>query len=134
MKKLEEKQVNQLNSLVMALTKNERRQRIKNRIRKIVSGTEARPRLSVFRSNKEIYAQIVDDVTGKTIAAASSRDKDVSGTKGNKTEVAALVGKAIAEKALKAGVETISFDRGGYLYHGRVKSLAEGAREAGLKF
>ena len=118
----------------MALTKNERRQRIKNRIRKIVSGTEARPRLSVFRSNKEIYAQIVDDVTGKTIAAASSRDKDVSGTKGNKTEVAALVGKAIAERALKAGVETISFDRGGYLYHGRVKSLAEGAREAGLKF
>ncbi len=118
----------------MALTKNERRQRIKNRIRKIVSGTETRPRLSVFRSNKEIYAQIVDDVTGKTIAAASSRDKDVSDAKGNKTEVAALVGKAIAEKALKAGVETISFDRGGYLYHGRVKSLAEGAREAGLKF
>ena len=118
----------------MALTKNERRQRIKNRIRKIVSGTEARPRLSVFRSNKEIYAQIVDDVTGKTIAAASSRDKDVSGTKGNNTEVAALVGKAIAERALKAGGETISFDRGGYLYHGRVKSLAEGAREAGLKF
>ncbi|WP_299115201.1 50S ribosomal protein L18 [uncultured Winogradskyella sp.] len=118
----------------MALTKNERRQRIKNRIRKIVSGTEARPRLSVFRSNKEIYAQIVDDVTGKTIAAASSRDKDVSSAKGNKTEVAALVGKAIAERALKAGVETISFDRGGYLYHGRVKSLAEGAREAGLKF
>ncbi|NNK21975.1 MAG: 50S ribosomal protein L18 [Winogradskyella sp.] len=118
----------------MALTKNKRRQRIKNRIRKIVSGTEARPRLSVFRSNKEIYAQIVDDVTGNTIAAASSRDKDVSGTTGNKTEVATLVGKAIAEKALKAGVETISFDRGGYLYHGRVKSLAEGAREAGLKF
>lgn len=118
----------------MALTKNERRQRIKNRIRKVVSGNESRPRLSVFRSNKEIYAQIVDDVTGKTIAAASSRDKDISGTKGNKTEIATLVGKAIAEKALKAGVETISFDRGGYLYHGRVKSLADGAREAGLKF
>ena len=118
----------------MALTKNERRQRIKNRIRKIVSGTEARPRLSVFRSNKEIYAQIVDDVTGKTIAAASSRDKDISSANGNKTEIAALVGKAVAERALKAGVETISFDRGGYLYHGRVKSLAEGAREAGLKF
>ena len=118
----------------MALTKNERRQRIKNRIRKVVSGNESRPRLSVFRSNKEIYAQIVDDVTGKTIAAASSRDKDISGTKGNKTEIATLVGKAIAEKAIKAGVETISFDRGGYLYHGRVKSLAEGAREAGLKF
>lgn len=118
----------------MALTKNERRQRIKNRIRKVVSGTEARPRLSVFRSNKEIYAQIVDDVTGKTIAAASSRDKDISSEKGTKTEIAALVGKSVGEKAIKAGVETISFDRGGYLYHGRVKSLAEGAREAGLKF
>ena len=118
----------------MALSKNDRRQRIKNRIRKVVSGTEARPRLSVFRSNKEIYAQIVDDVTGKTISAASSRDKDISSAKGTKTEVAALVGKSVAEKALKAGVETISFDRGGYLYHGRVKSLAEGAREAGLKF
>ncbi len=118
----------------MALTKNERRIRIKSRIRKVVSGTEARPRLSVFRSNKEIYAQIVDDVTGKTIAAASSRDKDIVKSKGNKTEIAALVGKSVAEKAVKAGVETISFDRGGYLYHGRVKSLAEGAREAGLKF
>ena len=118
----------------MALTKYQRRIRIKNRIRKVVSGTEARPRLSVFRSNKEIYAQIVDDVTGKTISAASSRDKDISSSKGNKVEIAALVGKSIAEKALKAGVETISFDRGGYLYHGRVKSLAEGAREGGLKF
>ncbi|MBT8265297.1 MAG: 50S ribosomal protein L18 [Bacteroidia bacterium] len=118
----------------MALTKTERRQRIKSRIRKIVSGTEARPRLSVFRSNKEIYAQVVDDVTGKTISAASSRDKDISSAKGTKSEIAALVGKAVAERALKAGVDTISFDRGGYLYHGRVKSLAEGAREAGLKF
>ncbi|WP_299889870.1 50S ribosomal protein L18 [uncultured Lacinutrix sp.] len=118
----------------MALTKNERRLRIKNRIRKIVSGTEARPRLAVFRSNKEIYAQVVDDVTGKTLAAASSRDKDISSAKGNKSEVATLVGKSVAEKAIKAGISTISFDRGGYLYHGRVKSLAEGAREAGLKF
>ena len=118
----------------MALTKNERRLRIKSRIRKVVSGTESRPRLAVFRSNKEIYAQIVDDVTGKTISAASSRDKDISSAKGTKSEIATLVGKAIAEKALKAGVETISFDRGGYQYHGRVKSLAEGAREAGLKF
>jgi len=118
----------------MALTKYERRIRIKNRIRKVVSGTEARPRLTVFRSNKEIYAQIVDDVTGKTISAASSRDKDISSAKANKTEKATLVGKAIAEKAIKAGVEAIAFDRGGYLYHGRVKSLAEGAREAGLKF
>jgi large subunit ribosomal protein L18 len=118
----------------MALTKTKRRQRIKNRIRKIVSGTESRPRLTVFRSNKEIYAQVVDDVTGNTISAASSRDKNVSSAKGTKTETAALVGKSVAEKALKAGVETISFDRSGYLYHGRVKSLAEGAREAGLKF
>jgi len=118
----------------MALTKTERRSRIQNRIRKIVSGTEARPRLSVYRSNKEIYAQIVDDVTGKTISAASSRDKDISSAKGTKTEIAALVGKSVAEKAMKAGVDTISFDRGGYLYHGRVKSLAHGAREAGLKF
>ena len=118
----------------MALTKNERRIRIKNRIRKVVSGTTDRPRLSVFRSNKEIYAQIVDDVTGKTIAAASSRDKDINTDKGTKTEIAKLVGKSIGDKAVKAGVESIAFDRGGYLYHGRVKSLAEGAREAGLKF
>jgi large subunit ribosomal protein L18 len=118
----------------MALTKNQRRLRIKSRIRKIVSGTETKPRLAVFRSNKEIYAQIIDDVSGKTISAASSRDKDISSAKANKSEVATLVGKAIAEKALKAGIETIAFDRGGYLYHGRVKSLAEGAREAGLKF
>ena len=118
----------------MALTKTERRQRIKNRIRKIVSGTESQPRLSVFRSNKEIYAQLVDDVTGATISAASSRDKEIKAAKGTKSEIAALVGKAVAEKAVKAGVKNIAFDRGGYLYHGRVKSLAEGAREAGLKF
>ncbi|WP_299335972.1 50S ribosomal protein L18 [uncultured Psychroserpens sp.] len=118
----------------MALTKNERRLRIKSRIRKVVSGTEARPRLAVYRSNKEIYAQVVDDVTGKTLAAASSRDKDIASAKGTKTEIAALVGKAVAEKATKAGINTISFDRGGYQYHGRVKSLAEGAREGGLKF
>ena len=118
----------------MALTKNERRIRIKNRIRKVVSGTDTRPRLAVFRSNKEIYAQVIDDVTGKTISAASSRDKDISSAKGNKTEKAALVGKTVAERAMKAGIESIAFDRGGYLYHGRVKSLAEAAREAGLKF
>jgi large subunit ribosomal protein L18 len=118
----------------MALTKNQKRLRIKSRIRKVVSGTEARPRLAVFRSNKEIYAQVVDDVTGNTISAASSRDKDISSAKGTKSEIATLVGKSVAEKALKAGVETIAFDRGGYQYHGRVKSLAEGAREGGLKF
>ncbi|SCY36195.1 50S ribosomal protein L18 [Flavobacterium caeni] len=117
----------------MSLNKTERRQRIKFRIRKIVSGTAATPRLSVFRSNKEIYAQLIDDVNGVTLAAASSREKGVD-TKGTATEVAATVGKLIGEKALKAGIDTVSFDRGGYLYHGRVKSLAEGARAAGLKF
>ena len=116
----------------MSLTKSERRQRIKFRIRKIVSGTAAQPRLSVFRSNKEIYAQIIDDVNGTTLVAASSRDKEV--VQGTAVETAKAVGKLVAEKALKAGISTISFDRGGYLYHGRVKSLAEGAREAGLKF
>lgn len=118
----------------MALSKNERRERIRFRIRKTVSGSEQRPRLAVFRSNKEIYAQLIDDVSGKTITAASSRDKGIDTTKVNKSEAAKLVGKAIAEKAVKAGVEAITFDRGGYLYHGRVKSLAEGAREGGLKF
>ncbi|MFL1895765.1 50S ribosomal protein L18 [Aquimarina sp. 2-A2] len=118
----------------MAFSKDSRRAKIRKRIRGTVSGTEQRPRLSVYRSNKEIYAQIVDDVTGVTISAASSRDKDIASASGNKIEKANLVGKALAEKAVKAGVETISFDRGGYLYHGRVKSLAEGAREAGLKF
>ena len=116
----------------MSLTKTKRRQRIKFRIRKIVSGTAAQPRLAVFRSNKEIYAQIIDDVNGVTLVAASSREKGVA--KGTNTETANAVGKLVAEKALKAGVSTITFDRGGYLYHGRVKSLAEGAREAGLKF
>ena len=117
----------------MSLTKSERRQRIQYRIRKIVSGSAARPRLSVFRSNKEIYAQLIDDVNGVTLLAASSRDKGVD-IKGNSVEVATEVGKLVAEKALKAGYETITFDRGGYLYHGRIKSLAEGARAAGLKF
>lgn len=116
----------------MALNKSERRQRIQYRIRKIVSGTASQPRLSVFRSNKEIYAQIIDDVNGITLAAASSREGSI--TKGTNIETAAAVGKLVAERALQAGISTISFDRGGYLYHGRVKSLAEGAREAGLKF
>ena len=118
----------------MALSKQDRRDRLRFRIRKTVSGTEQRPRLAVFRSNKEIYAQLIDDVSGKTITAASSRDKDIDVSEANKVEAAKLVGKAIAERAVKAGVETVSFDRGGYLYHGRVKSLAEGAREGGLKF
>lgn len=117
----------------MSLTKSERRQRIQFRIRKIVSGTPTKPRLSVFRSNKEIYAQLIDDANGVTLLAVSSRDKGMD-AKGTNTEVATAVGKAVAEKALKAGIENVTFDRGGYLYHGRVKSLAEGAREAGLKF
>jgi large subunit ribosomal protein L18 len=117
----------------MALSKNDRRLRIKRRIRKIVTGTSEQPRLAVFRSNKEIYAQIINDTTGTTLMAASSKQKDIK-AKGTKTEIAAIVGKAIAEKAVKAGIEKIAFDRGGYLYHGRVKALAEAAREAGLKF
>jgi len=117
----------------MGLSKTDRKLRIRRRIRKISSGTQNRPRLSVFRSNKEIYAQLIDDNSGKTIAAASSRDKDIE-AKGTKSETANAVGKAIAEKAKKAGIDTVAFDRGGNLYHGRVKSLADGAREAGLKF
>ncbi|WP_298780700.1 50S ribosomal protein L18 [uncultured Polaribacter sp.] len=116
----------------MALSKLQRRARIKRRIRKIVSGTASKPRLSVYRSNKEIYAQIVDDVNGVTLASVSSRDKDIKAS--SKSEAATAVGKAIADKASKAGVETVAFDRNGYLYHGRVKSLADAAREAGLKF
>ena len=116
----------------MSLTKSDRRQRIRFRIRKSISGTATNPRLSVFRSNKEIYAQLIDDVNGVTLLAASSREKEIG--KGNNVEIAAAVGKLVAEKALKAGIDTITFDRGGYLYHGRIKSLAEGARAAGLKF
>ncbi|MEB8329979.1 50S ribosomal protein L18 [Flavobacteriaceae bacterium KMM 6897] len=118
----------------MGLSKTERRLRIRRRIRKVSFGTSTKPRLSVFRSNKEIYVQIIDDTKGVSLAAASSRDKDLSSSKGTKSEIATQVGKAIAEKAQKIGIETVAFDRGGNLYHGRVKSLAEGAREAGLKF
>jgi large subunit ribosomal protein L18 len=116
----------------MSLTKSERRQRIRFRIRKTISGTATNPRLSVFRSNKEIYAQLIDDVNGVTLLSASSREKEIG--KGTNIEVATAVGKLVAEKAIKAGIETVTFDRGGYLYHGRIKSLAEGARAAGLKF
>ena len=117
----------------MGLSKEERRLRIRRRIRKTVSGTANAPRLSVFRSNKEIYAQVIDDTTGKTLVAASSRDKDL-GAQENKQLTATAVGKSVAEKAIAAGISVVKFDRGGYLYHGRVKSLAEGAREGGLKF
>ncbi|MBV6485665.1 MAG: 50S ribosomal protein L18 [Flavobacteriales bacterium] len=118
----------------MALSKKDRRLRIKRRIRKVVVGTSAHPRLTVFRSNNEIYAQIINDETATTIVSASSIQKDIKGAKGTKVEIATLVGKAIAEKALKAGIENIAFDRNGYLYHGRVKAIADGAREGGLKF
>ena len=112
------------------ISKIERRIKIKTRIRGKVSGTACRPRLSVFRSNKQIYAQLIDDLAGKTLAAASSKGL----TEGNKSEIAAQVGKAIAEKALAAGITEVVFDRNGYLFHGRVKSLADAAREGGLKF
>lgn len=117
----------------MAGKKLSRRDRIKKGIRKRLTGSDNRPRLSVFRSNKGIYAQIINDVTGSTIVSASSLSKDFTG-KGNKSDQSIAVGKLIGEKAIAAGVTEVVFDRNGYLYHGRVKSLAEGAREAGLIF
>lgn len=111
-----------------------RRQKIRYRIRKKVSGVAQKPRLSVFRSNKDIYVQLIDDGSGKTLASASSRDKDIVAQTGNKVEKSKLVGAAIARKATELGVKEIIFDRGGYLFHGRVRSVAEGAREGGLVF
>ena len=112
-----------------------RRNRIRQRIKKVVSGTSDYPRLSVFRSNKEIYCQLIDDVNGKTIVQTSSRDKSIADLKlKSNIEISFNVGKSVAELALKKGIDKIKFDRGGYLYHGRVKSLADGAREKGLKF
>ena len=119
----------------MSLSKIERRQRIKYRIRKKLSGTKENPRMNVFRSNANISVQIIDDTKGETMVSASSLCKEVSAQKGiNKTQQASLVGKLIAQRAVEHGITNVKFDRGGYLYHGRVKSLAEGAREAGLKF
>ncbi|MBN1819421.1 MAG: 50S ribosomal protein L18 [Prolixibacteraceae bacterium] len=118
----------------MALTKTERRKRIKQRIRKTVTGTSDRPRLCVFRSNKQIYAQLIDDVEGKTMFSATSGIKEISEKEGTKTDKAAMVGKIIAEKALAAGIKEVVFDRNGYLYHGRVKQLADAARKGGLNF
>jgi len=120
----------------MALTKIERRKRIKMRVRKTINGTPETPRLSVFRSNKQIYAQVIDDTKGVTLASASSTDKEISDklTGLNKSQVAAQVGKLVAERSAKAGVTAVAFDRNGYLYHGRVKQLADAAREGGLKF
>lgn len=119
----------------MALTKLERRTRIRMRIRKKISGTAERPRLAVFRSNKQIYVQVVDDLNRVTLLSASSREKEFSGPAGmKKTEQAKLVGKSLAERCREKGIENVVFDRSGYKYHGRVKSLADAAREGGLKF
>ncbi len=114
--------------------KSARRQRIRFGIRTKIDGTGAKPRLAVFRSNTDIYAQIIDDVKGNTIASASTKDKDIAAQKGTKVEKSKLVGAAVARKAADLGVKEVIFDRGGYLYHGRVKSVADGAREGGLKF
>lgn len=110
------------------------RLRIKRRIRKTIVGTAGRPRMSVFRSNKQIYVQLIDDGTGTILLSASSREKDSKESKVNKVEQAKSVGTIIAEKAKTAGIENVVFDRNGYLYHGRIKSLAEAARSGGLKF
>lgn len=119
----------------MAFDKTKRRERIKRRVRKIITGTAERPRLTVYRSNKQIYAQVIDDLAGKTLISASSVDKELSGKEfKNKNEQAGAVGELIARRASKAGIENCVFDRNGYLYHGRVKSLADGARKGGLKF
>lgn len=117
----------------MAFSKIKRRKRIKKGIRKNLFGSAERPRLTVFRSNKEIYAQIINDETSETIVAASSRDKgmDLNGTK---SEIAARVGERLGKAALEKGVDKVAFDRNGYLYHGRVKALADGARKEGLNF
>lgn len=111
-----------------------RRQKLRWRIRKNVIGSAQKPRLSVFRSNSDIYAQLIDDATGTTLASASSRQADIKAVAGPKVEKSMNVGKVIAQKALALGITTCVFDRGGYLYHGRVKAVAEGAREGGLKF
>src|SRR5882757_895716 len=115
-------------------TKVIRRQKIRYGIRKKIAGTTQKPRLSVFRSNNDIYVQLIDDDNGKTLASASSRDKDILAQKVNKVEKSKLVGAAIARKASDLGLADVTFDRGGYLYHGRVKAVADGAREGGLQF
>ena len=112
------------------ISKEQRRRKIKARIRGKISGTAQRPRLCVFRSNKQIYAQLIDDMAGNTIVSASSKGIE----EGNKCEIAAKVGENVAKKALAAGLDTVVFDRNGFLFHGRVKSLADGARKGGLKF
>lgn len=117
----------------MQFSKVRRRRKIQQRIRKSIKGTAQRPRLNVFRSNADIYCQLIDDVKGVTLASASSREKGFDG-EGTKTEKASKVGKLIGERAKSQNIDSVVFDRSGYLYHGRVKALADGAREAGLKF
>ena len=116
------------------MSKLAQRQKIRYRIRKKVQGTASKPRLSVFRSNAEIYCQLIDDVNGVTLAAASSAEKDIAAQKVAKIEKAKLAGQSIAKKATALSITSVVFDRGGFLYHGRVKALADAAREAGLKF
>ena len=118
----------------MALSKLQRRNRISLRIRKKIKGTAERPRLSVYRSNKQIYAQVIDDLNRVTIVSASSKEKNIAETGPKGVEQATAVGKLVAEKCREKGIENVVFDRGGYKYHGRVKSLADAAREGGLKF
>ena len=118
----------------MSSAKVQRRQKIRYRIRKKVAGSATRPRMSVYRSNTEIYVQLIDDVQGKSLVSAASNAGELKGSKGTKVEVATLVGKSIASKAIAAGITDVVFDRSGFLYHGRIKALAEGAREGGLKF
>ncbi|HXR83652.1 MAG TPA: 50S ribosomal protein L18 [Hanamia sp.] len=110
------------------------RQKIRYRIRKKISGSATKPRLSVFRSNKDIYVQLIDDANGTTIASASSRQKDLASQKTTKVEASKKVGEAIAKKSQELGIKNVVFDRSGYLYHGRIKAVAEGAREGGLEF
>jgi len=117
-----------MNSKVNARTK------IRYRIRKKISGSATKPRLSVFRSNKDIYVQLIDDTNGTTIASASSRHKDIAAEKGSKVDMSKKVGEAIARKSQELGIKDVVFDRSGYLYHGRIKAVAEGAREGGLIF
>ncbi|CAD2072512.1 50S ribosomal protein L18 [Phocicoccus pinnipedialis] len=120
--------------MIAKIDKNQVRRKRHFRVRKTISGTPERPRLNVYRSNKNIYAQVIDDVNNKTLASASTQDKDLAIKVGSNIEAAAEVGKLIATRAKDAGVESVVFDRGGYLYHGRVEALAEAARENGLKF
>lgn len=118
----------------MLNTKSQRRLKVKKRVRKNIFGTASSPRLSVFRSNTHIYGQLIDDEKGVTLVSVSSKDAEIESTKGTKTQKAFEVGKALGAKAVANGIASVVFDRNGYLYHGRVKNLAEGAREGGLKF